>query len=52
MIAFNLFISISIKEMMFSKKEVIDILEVIKEKITFEMDKEISYYLNMNGIII
>lgn len=38
--------------MMFSKKEVIDILEVIKEKITFEMDKEISYYLNMNGIII
>jgi hypothetical protein len=38
-----------VKEMMFSKQEVTDIMEGIKEKITFQMDKEISYYLNMNG---
>jgi hypothetical protein len=36
--------------MMFSKQEVIDLLEGIKENITLQMDKEISYYLNMNGI--
>jgi hypothetical protein len=42
-------ISNSVKEMMFSKQEVTDIMEGIKEKITFQMDKEISYYLNMNG---
>ena len=37
---------------MFSKKEVSDLIETLKDKITYQMDKEMSYYLNMNGIYI
>ena len=42
-------LSPSVKEMMFSKQEVTEIMDGLKDKITNQMDKEISYYLNMNG---
>ena len=38
--------------MMYSKQEVVDILDGLKERLSVQMDKEMSYYLNMNGKII
>ncbi len=46
---FKFIFSPSVKEMMFSKNDVTEIMEGLKDKITNQMDKEITYYLNMNG---
>lgn len=36
--------------MMYSKQEVEDFIDSLKDNVSSSMDSEISYYLNMNGI--
>lgn len=38
--------------MMFSKQEVSEMFENLKDQVSTNMDNEISYYLNMNGKVL
>jgi hypothetical protein len=37
---------------MYSQEDIKRMIEKLKNKISYNMDEEISYYMNMNGTII